>query len=462
MDKGWDPGKPARGKYPESEYYTARRAWSKAYIDGLIRDGKITTAEKWAASRWPKELREDYKKAMDKAFGPPPPQWEPPKGSIYGSDPYLCFECADRDQKEVPAVIRVADISGSHHAGTDAIMVKTESGWEMTEPIEEYTIASIKEMALGDYGNKTGYCKDCWIHEYGNDGVVLGKKLFGAEDTPLLYDEEFYKSMATSNEYDGRLYCKECLNLGIETDPIVAELNTLYLGDLRTVIYEEDADRGLWTMNPPSGWANWGLVPNWTDINSDKEMLDELVWNAPVEGYCLRHWKETIAEDKRRTADRRAKSRAKYGIQPWNKEAEGQSKPPTNTPGNAVVLIDNSGSTASEDTGMTDRETGHPLNRLDRHVLTAAIYLGAFPDSGEYRIITTQPKNLSSNRGPIRSQVEDFDNTADAIDYLFKLTPSGPGFNFPNDKVAELTKDYHNVLLIQDEDISRGLQRNYP
>lgn len=323
MDKGWDPGKPARGKYPESEYYTARRAWSKAYIDGLIRDGKITTAEKWAASRWPKELREDYKKAMDKAFGPPPPQWEPPKGSIYGSDPYLCFECADRDQKEVPAVIRVADISGSHHAGTDAIMVKTESGWEMTEPIEEYTIASIKEMALGDYGNKTGYCKDCWIHEYGNDGVVLGKKLFGAE----------------SSAYGG---------------------------------------------------------------------------------------------------------------------------PPTNTPGNAVVLIDNSGSTASEDTGMTDRETGHPLNRLDRHVLTAAIYLGAFPDSGEYRIITTQPKNLSSNRGPIRSQVEDFDNTADAIDYLFKLTPSGPGFNFPNDKVAELTKDYHNVLLIQDEDISRGLQRNYP
>ncbi len=109
----------------------------------------------------------------------------------------------------------------------------------------------------------------------------------------------------------------------------------------------------------------------------------------------------------------------------------------------AVVLIDNSGSTAMEDTGMTDKKTGHQLNRLDRHVLTAATYLGAFPDSGEYRIIT-----------PYHS-ARDFDNTADAIDYLFTLRPGGGGFmrhDFKS-KIDELTKDYGNVLLIMDEPI---------
>ena len=76
----------------------------------------------------------------------------------------------------------------------------------------------------------------------------------------------------------------------------------------------------------------------------------------------------------------------------------------------AVILIDNSGSTAAEDTGMTDRETGHELNRLDRHVLTAATYLGAFPDSGDYRIITcyNQDPETKSWHQPY---VKDFDNT---------------------------------------------------
>ena len=283
------------------------------------------------------------------------------------------------------------------------------------------------------------------------------------KDTPLVHDEEFWKSMATSNQYDGRLYCKECLNLGIETDPIVAELNTLYLGDLRTVIYEEDADRGLWTMNPPSGWANWGLVPNWTDINSDKEMLEELVWNAPVEGYCLRHWKETIAEDKRRTADRRAKSRAKYGIQPWNKEAESSGdfmvtkeadwSEFQDTYAKAVILIDNSGSTAMEDTGVIDRETGHYLNRLDRHVLTAATYLGAFPDSGDYRIITCYHVDPETGTGG-QPYVKDFDNTDDAIEFLFTLIPMSNSFSFRNDMLGRMVDGYGNVLLIQDEDLA--------
>ena len=115
----------------------------------------------------------------------------------------------------------------------------------------------------------------------------------------------------------------------------------------------------------------------------------------------------------------------------------------------ALVLIDDSGSTAMEDTGMTDKKTGHKLNRLDRHVLTAATYLGAFPDSGEYRIIT--PMAIGS-RGV---QSKDFDNTADAINYLFTLTPSGGGFaDFPSDRILKLTSDYGNVLVIIDEELN--------
>ncbi len=115
----------------------------------------------------------------------------------------------------------------------------------------------------------------------------------------------------------------------------------------------------------------------------------------------------------------------------------------------AAVIIDNSGSTAMEDTGMTDKKTGHQLNRLDRHVLTAATYLGAFPDSGEYRIIT--PMAIGS-RG---IQSKDFDNTADAINYLFTLTPSGGGFaDFPSDRILKLTSDYGNVLVIIDEELN--------
>lgn len=117
----------------------------------------------------------------------------------------------------------------------------------------------------------------------------------------------------------------------------------------------------------------------------------------------------------------------------------------------AVVIIDNSGSTAVEDTGMTDKKTGHHLNRLDRHVMTAATYLGTFPDSGEYRIITPNWQGWGSAK---RCKVEDFDNTADAIDYLFTLTPRGSGFIFPSDEISILSKDYGNVLLIQDEPLS--------
>jgi hypothetical protein len=246
--------------------------------------------------------------------------WEPPEGSTYGSDPYLCSDCADRDAKEVPAVIRVADISGSHHAGTDAVLVKTESGWEMTEPIEEYTIADIKDAAENRYAEKTGYCKDCWIKEMGGAGNaanVMNKKLFGAESS----------------------------------------------GDFMVT---KEAD--------------------WSEFQ------------------------DTYAK--------------------------------------AVILIDNSGSTAAEDTGVIDRETGHYLNRLDRHVLTAATYLGAFPDSGDYRIITCV--------GPRGSQpgVEDFDNTDDAIEYLFALRPHGNSFSFRNDIIAKQVAGYGNVLLIQDEDLA--------
>ena len=373
--------------------------------------------------------------------------WEPPEGSTYGSDPYLCSRCADTDQKLVPAVIRTADISGYHHAGTDAVMEKTESGWEMTEPIQEYTIADIKDAADSFGDNKTGYCKDCWIAQ-GNYGAleVMNKKLFGAEDTPLLYDEEFYKSMATSNDYDGRLYCKECLKLGVETDPIVGVLDLTEAADWGVIIYNEGGG-AYWSLDEPSGWAKKGLIPPWSDHPGNEDILDYIKGAATSEGYWLRHWEERAQARQRRKADFLAKSRAKYGSQPWNKEAEGESKPPTNTPPKAVLIIDNSGSTAVEDTGIKDKKTGHRLTRLDRHILTAGAYLGAFPDSGEYRIITPS-FNFSPDK---KCWVEDFDNTDDAIDYLFTLTPSGPGFNFPSDEILRLSKDYGNVLLIQDE-----------
>ena len=255
--------------------------------------------------------------------------WEPPEGSTYGSDPYLCSRCADTDQKLVPAVIRTADISGYHHAGTDAVMEKTESGWEMTEPIQEYTIADIKDAADSFGDNKTGYCKDCWIAQ-GNYGAleVMNKKLFGAS---------------------------------------------------------KKKDKG------------------------NKKRKYENTWT----------------------------SRAEYN---W---------PPTNIPGNAAVIIDDSGSTATLDTGMTDKKTGHTLTRLDRHILTAGAYLGTFPDSGDYRIITCpswDSKTRSSKLG-----VREFDNTDDAIDYLFTLSPSGGGFSGNLADLGEVTKDYHNVLLMIDE-----------
>ena len=253
--------------------------------------------------------------------------WEPPEGSTYGPDPYLCSDCADRDAKEVPADIGIAELF-YHHPGTDVVMVKTESGWEMTEPIEEYTIADIKDAAEDRYAEKPGYCKDCWIAQ-GNYGAleVMNNKLFGAESS----------------------------------------------GDFMVT---KEAD--------------------WSEFQ------------------------DTYAK--------------------------------------AVILIDNSGSTAVEDTGMTDRETGHPLNRLDRHILTAGAYLGTFPDSGDYRIITCpswDSKTRSSKLG-----VREFDNTDDAIEYLFTLRPAGGGFSsqnkvkdIPINKLNEITKDYNNVLLMMDEQL---------
>jgi uncharacterized protein YjbI with pentapeptide repeats len=114
---------------------------------------------------------------------------------------------------------------------------------------------------------------------------------------------------------------------------------------------------------------------------------------------------------------------------------------------NAVVIIDNSGSTGMK-SGVTHKESGHEMSVLDRHVMTAAIYLTNFPKQGNYRIIT--PRSLSSSDWgePHR----DFDNTDDAIEYLFTIRPEGGGFNgLRSDRIDELTKAYNNVLLIQDE-----------
>ena len=109
---------------------------------------------------------------------------------------------------------------------------------------------------------------------------------------------------------------------------------------------------------------------------------------------------------------------------------------------NAAVMIDNSGSTNME-SGITHKETGYEMNILDRHIMTAAVYLTNFPKKGNYLIIT-----------PYHS-ARYFDNTDDAIEYLFTLRPGGGGFmrhDFKS-KIAELTKAYNNVLLLMDESI---------
>jgi len=114
---------------------------------------------------------------------------------------------------------------------------------------------------------------------------------------------------------------------------------------------------------------------------------------------------------------------------------------------NAAVIIDNSGSTSVE-SGITHKESGHELTVLDRHILTAATYLTNFPKKGSYRIISSHRLNPA---------YFDFDNTDDAIEYLFTLRPGGGGFNRNGDELAKVTKDYNNVLLIVDEQLSHVL-----
>ena len=99
------------------------------------------------------------------------------------------------------------------------------------------------------------------------------------KDTPLLHDEDFYKSMATSNDYDGRLYCKECLKLGVETDPMVGVLDLKEAADWGVIIYNEDGGAD-WSLDEPSGWANKGLIPPWSDSffgPGDEEILNEII-----------------------------------------------------------------------------------------------------------------------------------------------------------------------------------------
>ena len=95
---------------------------------------------------------------------------------------------------------------------------------------------------------------------------------------------------------------------------------------------------------------------------------------------------------------------------------------------NAAVIIDNSGSTSME-SGITHKASGHELTVLDRHVMTAAVYLTNFPKQGDYRIITSHrernPQFPHARTGPMR----DFDNTDDAIEYLFTLRSGGGGFS---------------------------------
>jgi len=125
---------------------------------------------------------------------------------------------------------------------------------------------------------------------------------------------------------------------------------------------------------------------------------------------------------------------------------------------NAAVIIDNSGSTSLE-SGITHKESGHALTVLDRHIMTAAVYLANFPKEGNYRIIPCRTSDPSQER-PWIQEFRDFDNTDDAIEYLFTLRPAGGGFSsqnkvkdIPINKLNEITKDYNNVLLMMDEQL---------
>ena len=120
----------------------------------------------------------------------------------------------------------------------------------------------------------------------------------------------------------------------------------------------------------------------------------------------------------------------------------------------AAVIIDNSGSTMQQ-TGIIHKESGHAVTELDRHIMTATVYLTNFPKKGSYRIISCMPGGEEHNYYGDQDRFRDFDNTDDAIEYLFTLRPGGGGFmrhDFKS-KIDELTKAYNNVLLLMDEPI---------
>ena len=143
----------------------------------------------------------------------------------------------------------------------------------------------------------------------------------------------------------------------------------------------------------------------------------------------------------------------------------------------AVIVIDTSGS-AGQEIGITDKSTRHRLTVLDRHVMTASTYLSSFQEKGNYRIISPrQPKSYMkkdipsvweeemAQQGGAGIYIQDFDNTADAIEYLFELDARGSGLPFGQWNQHQLedaigsgrhqgSRGYGNVLLIMDEDMS--------
>ena len=147
----------------------------------------------------------------------------------------------------------------------------------------------------------------------------------------------------------------------------------------------------------------------------------------------------------------------------------------------AVIVIDTSGS-ARQEIGITDKSTRNRLTILDRHVMTASTDLSFFQEKGNYRIISSQPPLSHMAKGISRTghrqiahgggtgiYIQDFDNTEDAIEYLFTLDARGGGLPFGHHNQHELEDainrgrsagqandgmGYGNVLIVMDEDLS--------
>lgn len=163
----------------------------------------------------------------------------------------------------------------------------------------------------------------------------------------------------------------------------------------------------------------------------------------------------------------------------------------------AVIVIDNSGSTEME-IGITDKSTRNRLTILDRHVMTASTYLSFFQEKGNYRIISCSapPDHIAKGilsvghqqmvrDGGARIYIQDFDNTEDAIEYLFTLEAIGTGLPFGSYRQQQLedaitmarlspeqidvdfkntptgyaeiefsAKNYENVLIVMDEPLT--------